>query len=212
VDAELVLFSAAYRRRPYRYYHLLSGSDLPLKNQDEIHSFFSDKSCDFLECDGIDHPDDRKRMGTYRYVFGKDTERQRLYSEYADILQRKLKTDRLKHLKHPVYKGAQWVSLTEASVRFLLGRKAWIRRFTRLTFCPDEIYKQTVLIGCGRPFENNNLRLIDWSRGGDGHPYTFTEADFDLLTQSEKLFARKFDEKTDRRIIDRIAAYVRGDR
>ena len=211
VRAEMLLFRAAWKKGPYRYYHFISGCDLPLKSQTEIHSFFADKTVDYISCDQTAQKD-LERIATYRYVFGKDTEKQRLFSEYADILQRKLKVDRLKKISWPVRKGANWVSLTQGSVEVLMKHRTAIRRFTRFGFCADEIYKQTVLIGCGRPFENNNLRLIDWSRGGDGHPYTFTEADFDLLTQSEKLFARKFDEKTDRRIIDRIAAYVRGDR
>ena len=40
VRAELLLFSAALQQKsPYAYYHLLSGVDLPLKSQDEIHAF-----------------------------------------------------------------------------------------------------------------------------------------------------------------------------
>ena len=40
IEAEYALFSAAASRGPYQYYHLLSGVDLPLKSQDEIHAFF----------------------------------------------------------------------------------------------------------------------------------------------------------------------------
>lgn len=141
VQAEMVLFTAASRRGPYRYYHLLSGADLPLKSQDEIHGFFADKTKDYMDCDNTGHPDDERRISTYRYVFGRDTDRQRLYSEYADILQRKLKVNRLKRLKYPVRKGAQWVSLTDASVRLLVRKKRMIRRFVRFSWCSDEVYK-----------------------------------------------------------------------
>lgn len=42
VRAELRLFSAALAQgEEYAYYHLLSGMDLPLKSQDEIHDFLT---------------------------------------------------------------------------------------------------------------------------------------------------------------------------
>ena len=39
IESELHLFEAA-AENSYAYYHLLSGVDLPLKTQDEIHAFF----------------------------------------------------------------------------------------------------------------------------------------------------------------------------
>lgn len=210
VQAELRLFAAAARRGNYRYYHLLSGADLPLVSQDVIHAFFADKTADYMECDSVDLPDNKKRISTYRYVFGRNTDRQRLYSEYADILQRKLKVDRLKRLPWPVRKGAQWVSLTNDSVRLLLKKRGIIRRFTRFSWCVDEVYKQTVLIGCGRPYVNDNLRFIDWTRSGNGHPHVFAMGDLEDLLDSSKLFARKFDENKDRQVIDRIYHHTMG--
>lgn len=47
-DAEIELYSCVLKQGIYHYVHLLSGSDLPLKNQDEIHKFFRDKKEDFL--------------------------------------------------------------------------------------------------------------------------------------------------------------------
>ncbi|MGF0070452.1 beta-1,6-N-acetylglucosaminyltransferase, partial [Streptococcus orisratti] len=40
IEAELSLLSAAYNNGHYHFYHLLSGQDLCLKNQEEIHKFF----------------------------------------------------------------------------------------------------------------------------------------------------------------------------
>ena len=39
-DATFELLAAATGRRSYDYYHLLSGQDLPLATQDNIHAFF----------------------------------------------------------------------------------------------------------------------------------------------------------------------------
>lgn len=41
VRCEMMLFEAACSNGPYAYYHLISGQDLPIKTQDQIHSFFS---------------------------------------------------------------------------------------------------------------------------------------------------------------------------
>ena len=42
IEVELYLFEKAYLSNTnYSYYHLLSGVDLPIKNNDYIHSFFS---------------------------------------------------------------------------------------------------------------------------------------------------------------------------
>lgn len=40
IDAELALFEEAYRYGPFERYHLLSGTDLPIKSNNEIHNFF----------------------------------------------------------------------------------------------------------------------------------------------------------------------------
>ena len=49
------------------------------------------------------------------------------------------------------------------------------------------------------------LRLIDWNRGT---PYVFRDEDFDVLINSEMLFARKFDWNVDKKIIKRICSFL----
>lgn len=39
VVAEMTLFRTAFDNGPYSFYHLLSGTDLPIKSQDYIHKF-----------------------------------------------------------------------------------------------------------------------------------------------------------------------------
>lgn len=40
IECELRLFSAAYEKRKYQYYHIMSGVDFPIKSMDYIHRFF----------------------------------------------------------------------------------------------------------------------------------------------------------------------------
>ena len=39
IEAEFRLFEEAANKDKYAYYHLLSGVDMPLKSQNEIHAF-----------------------------------------------------------------------------------------------------------------------------------------------------------------------------
>lgn len=48
-------------------------------------------------------------------------------------------------------------------------------------------------------------RFIDWNRGT---PYVWKKDDFNELISSEALYARKFDEKTDKEIIDKIKLHL----
>ena len=47
-DVEMDLLQAASSIFQYHYYHLLSGMDLPLKTQDEIHAFFENETHEFI--------------------------------------------------------------------------------------------------------------------------------------------------------------------
>jgi hypothetical protein len=50
---------------------------------------------------------------------------------------------------------------------------------------------------------NNNLRFIDWSKGGSS-PKTLTMQDIDQISRSGKFFERKFDESIDSNVLEWI--------
>lgn len=213
VRAELLLFSEALRaEEPYAYYHLLSGMDLPLKSQDEIHAFFAKhQGKEFLHC-SFDEAS--------RYVAFKRSNRH--YFFLKSLCKRKDRTllDRFKKLlskgvkkvearigyrrfsrKKTFYYGAQWGSFTHDFCDYLVKHSSEILKTFRYTFCSDELYKQTLLMespfaehlySCNSIPNDCSQRFIDWTRGKDGHPHTFEEEDYDLLVQSPHMFARKF--------------------
>ena len=213
VRAELLLFSAALQQNEsYAYCHLLSGMDLPLKSQDEIHAFFTKhQGKEFLHC-GFDEAS--------RYVAFKRSNRH--YFFLKSLCKRKDRTllDRFKKLlskgvkkvearigyrrfsrKKNFYYGAQWGSFTLDFCAYLVKHSAEILKTFRYMYCSDELYKQTLLMDspfaehlyCCNSIPNDcSQRFIDWSRGNYGHPHTFEEEDYDLLVQSPHMFARKF--------------------
>lgn len=56
IQAEISLFESAYNSGNYRYCHLISGSDMILKNQNWIHDFFNkNDGYEFLQCANIEY-------------------------------------------------------------------------------------------------------------------------------------------------------------
>lgn len=83
-------------------------------------------------------------------------------------------------------------------------------------YCSDEIYKQT--FAYNSEFRNRIynvkdefegcLREIDWKRG---RPYIWRKEDYDYLSHSKKLFARKFDENVDEEIINMLINKIKNE-
>ena len=204
IESELVLFDSAFRQGPYRYYHLLSGQDLPLKSQDEIHHFFdSQQGAVFMEAGAKDEWIGKRLRKHYFHNY-KHEQRRTWWQEVQRFLQRQLLSLQKRLLPEPridwlpqLAMGSNWVSLPQEAVAYVLERRQQIERSFKHSFCCDEVFLQSVL--WNSPFfpaiTNNNLRYIDWNRG---KPYTFQYEDLAELEQSGKLFARKFSEADER--------------
>lgn len=208
VITELLLYREAFCNGPYQYYHLLSGVDLPLKTQPEIHQFFEGKQCEYLNFKSEPSAYDVMRVSRYHFSAHPGTIASKI-SACADLFQNILKTNRLKRKRIIVKKGPNWCDLTQIAVEMLLQNEKEILKLTKYSLCADEVYKQTFLFGCGLEICNDDLRLIDWSRSPNGNsPHTFTSDDWDMLIGSEKLFARKFSVDIDKDIVDRLYAHT----
>lgn len=201
---ELTLLKAAVPRR-YIYYHLLSGSDFPLKSQDQIHRFFEEHDgWEFLHFDAPQLPPQvKERICLYHFF----RESSCPLAEPADMLltrlQRILRVNRLKGEAVSLQKGANWFSITHAFAEYVLSRESWIQKHFRHSVCADELLLQT--LAASSPFMEKvfdpfggrlslgNLRYVDWERGSENSPYTFQESDAEFLRSLPHLFARKFE-------------------
>jgi len=224
VQAEMRLFKAAANAKnaPYAYYHLLSGQDLPLKPQYEIHQYFSDhQGNEFVHFTTLEAGE--KKEGRMRYwwplqqwIGRKSNQFAKIQTRFIDYQQRR-GWDRFKGTGIELRTGAQWVSLSHDFVQYLLAHKKWIRDHCRLSFCPDESFIQTLIYNSPfrmklyRPLFDDGyasiVRRIDWKRGG---PYVWRMDDYEELTTCPEMFARKFDPDVDQVIISAIAEFVRG--
>jgi len=201
---ELKLLKAAAGRH-YAYYHLLSGSDFPLKSQDEIHRFFEEHAGkEFLRFDSPKVPRRvRERISLY-HIF---RESSCPLAEPCDMIfgkiQRLLRVDRLKNASFELQKGANWFSITDAFAQYVLSKEDWIQTYFHHSVCADELLLQT--LAANSPFMDQvfdpfgddsslgNLRYVDWKRGTENSPYVFRDEDREFLQGLPHLFARKFD-------------------
>jgi hypothetical protein len=207
----------------HAYYHLLSGADLPLKPQSEIHAFFaSHAGKEFVDFDRdpVDPDMLMQRIGSWHLRQPTGPLKKKLFRIFEPLwlgAQKRLGVNRLKGCDVKFQKGAVWFSITHDCAVYAL-QEAWkYRRCYENSICADELWLQTVLVNS--PFMERRafmgfgdecaatMRYVDWSGGGRS-PRVLTSADYDALKQSGMLFARKFDESVDGDIIRRIAGDV----
>ena len=208
VLAELMLFEAAYKNGPYHYYHLLSGADLPIKSQSEIHGFFADKTDTYLYCNPLVTEWNRQRMSMYHFIIHPKNRFEETLRDWLNHKQMQLHIDRLQNCPMTIFKGWEWGSLPHNAVRIIVEQRRRIVKFTRFSLCSDEIYKQTFISYYGGTLNPSGQHYILWDNIDSNHPRVFTESDYNMLIQSDRMFARKFDEKVDKQIIDMIFQYV----
>lgn len=227
VQVELFLFEKSCSQE-YDYYHLISGVDLPLKNNKEIDTFFErHKGKEFILYDEAklkNDPEISRRAKYYHYL---QNYRRRYAQKWKNefftfwervslLLQIILHINRVKKLDWTIKYGSNWVSVTNDLVIELLKQKEKITKVFSCTNCADELFVQTVAYNCGfkdkiyHPEDGMtaNARFIDWTRGKNGNPYTFRNQDYRSLQANKNLFARKFSESIDKEIIQRICAEI----
>lgn len=219
IQAEMNLFELASQIE-HSYYHLISGIDLPLHSQAYIHKYFEGKNLEYI---GYSQKwDVRSRVFCHnvfmqhmrfpnRYVRG-GLQKIRLFFNKFQILIGYIK-------KQPTYEfqaGCEWVSVTHDFVLALLAKKDEILKMYKYSYCPDEIYKQTFAYNSEfrdriydmRDEFNGCIREIDWKRG---RPYTWRKEDYEYLSNSKRLFARKFDENVDEDIINLLINKIKDE-
>ena len=217
IECEMNLLKAAVPGQ-YLYYHLLSGVDLPLRSQSEIHSFFQKYyPYNFIRFDinAILSGEFYHRIDTYHLLqdhFGKRTGflpgLLRRIEKLSLGIQKRIGVKRKRYILP--YKGTNWFSITHELAQYVLSQEKLIRKQFYHTVCADEVFLHSVAVES--PYRqtliNDSLRAIDWIRGD---PYIYREADVDALLASDRIFARKFDESTDPAAIEKVVAHLSQD-
>lgn len=223
VKTELDLLRSSVKAGGYKYYHLLSGHDLPIQTQDTIHAFFKEREgVNFVSFVPKISGDDMERVSLYHLCTGRRGRQSPFWENAKSIfdalicaIERKLRINRIDKTI-TICKGANWFSITGDLACDLVRHESEILDFCKYGFCCDEIFLQTYIWNSkwrssvfhiaeletsSHEDISNSMRLIDWNRG---KPYTWRIQDKTELRDSNMLFARKFDINIDEVIVHQI--------
>jgi hypothetical protein len=191
-------------------YLLISGQDVPVKRNQEIIQFFTGNRNNYIRGGSLDELKQHQwRMRYFHlnsYNCGKLLNKLQVITQYKlGMLQDILGLYRTIPAK--LYVGSTWFNLTREAVMICLDKmydRKYINQF-KCTKCADEIVIQSIMYNSSlmSSIIQDDLRYADWSAVG-AHPKVLTVDDYDKVINSGKLFARKFDEKVDRTLIDEI--------
>jgi hypothetical protein len=219
VKATLNALTAILAAGSYHRIVLLSGMDYLLASPYQIRTFFEqNQDKNYMTYFPIRESSNWwVRLSAYHFtLFGKYMS----YPSTSRSWKRKL-LDSVLCLKYPrtrqlpsdltPYGGSQWWCITPELARYILnflGDHPKYVTYHEDSLLPDEMFFQTIVLNAKdqqvlSSLVNDNLKFIDWSRPKP-RPAVFTHQDFNLLCNSGKLFARKFDVNKDTRILDML--------
>ena len=204
MDCEIGLFRKVLETNiPYDRIHLISGDDLPIKSQDYIHSFFLNKTDEYLV---IKHQKQFEVRIKYYHFFVRRI-RKSIWFNFMRrlfLLPQLFFVDRLQSCPLTFADGAEWCSLTLRATKYLCEQITHYRKYFVHSTCCDELYKQMVLESSGlftfACAEDDCLRYVDFSQHLPS-PKVLLIEDYEKIKSSNCLFARKFDINIDFQII-----------
>lgn len=216
IKAEILLMKAAIKTK-YNYYHYVQGSDFPIKTPKEISEFFEiHKGKEFVNFNPQQYAFAHYKCDYYHLLvdnrFYRYSKAMKLFNHGFARLQKVLF---FRRKQDPLYHGSALFSITNEFAEFVLSKEKYIERHFKYTLAADEVYLQTLIMGSKfkeqlYKFEEDgsNCYYIDWKSERTNHnsPYTFVSEDFERLINSREryLFARKFDERIDLNIVQKI--------
>jgi len=198
IECELLLFETANEHGPYDYYHVISGTTLPLKPFSDLDAFFraaEGKSVLTGLCkdDAYQETMKMRRYNFFLKNYQSANATKRRMSQFlwksAIAVQRILgiETNRGKEF----YKASNWLSLTDEAVKYILSRKEEIRRVYRYTLCGDEFFVPSELMSS--PLKD---RIVSHEyllqEMGRATTVAFPLGALEGMKASAYLFARKF--------------------
>jgi hypothetical protein len=200
IQAEMALFSTAMEKDTYDYFHIISGTTLPLKSIDEIDAYFeklAGKSTVIGLCKDDPYQETLKihryNLFTRNYASNKPFRRQASQFLWkSGIAIQRLLGIRINR-DSVFYKASNWVSLSRDAVQHLLSRRDAIEKTYRYSFCGDEYFVPSELMA-SPSFKDCVINDEFYLKHniGRSNAETLRLEDFPALRQSQYLFARKF--------------------
>lgn len=211
IIASLYLLKKAFKNG-YNRYLFISGQDLPIKSNREIKTFFENNDIEYIHIEKIPNSEGWPNMSRLtEYHFNKINSKiigVKYINKTTSILSKLISKIKPRKLNYDFYGGANWTNYTHNCVEkifeYLENNPQYINRF-KWTNCTDEIFYQIIINQLnGLKIKNDCLRYVNWTDGPE-YPKILRIADYEkIINKSDNLFARKFDEKVDKEIIEMI--------
>jgi hypothetical protein len=180
---------------PFDRAFLLSGQDYPIKTISQIRDFLSrNEGHEFIESFALEEPNRwSEAAGEYNAI-----NRVLFWTIFFRSRYIHLKWTRQFPFGFRPHGGSQWWCLTRECIvyldTFIREHPSYVRYF-KTTFIPDEAFFQSIL--SNSPYRDkilsDDLRYADWQHPNPSYPRTLETNDYEQLLSSRKLFARKFD-------------------
>ncbi|MBR1578487.1 MAG: glycosyl transferase [Bacteroidales bacterium] len=201
IQCELALLKAAVVNGPYDYYHIISGTTLPLKGMPEINRYFEAKAGSSI-CTGLckDLPyQETLKVRRYNLFLRNYASRNGFLKSASQFLWKSaiaiqrilgIEANRSKEF----YKASNWLSLTEEATQYLLSREKEILKIYRYSFCGDEYFAPSELMAS--PYKDRMISDDHYLRHNiaRSNASVFHLAEYNELCKTDYLFARKFTE------------------
>lgn len=198
IESEYKLWECAVGTSIYKFYHIISGTHFPLKSQDYIHGFYEKKDKNVFQRMQTNESEIEIKIRKYnffsKYMMSNSSPHSykigRLLWNICLKPQKVLGIKRNRHCEF--HKSSNWVSLKHDAVIYMLNNKKSILTKYRYTFCGDEFFVLSELMGS--PLRNDICFVDNVLRQDFVHtnPKIYLPQDYDLLMNSGCLYARKF--------------------
>lgn len=198
IKTELLLLETALRGDSYGYYHILSGTHLPLVSFSELYNFYEDSQGKEIVRFWPEDPGDADfKLRRYHFPIRDFKSSNRVRRRLCQLAwQSVIKVQKIlgiRHLKRDSFrKTDQWLSLTEKAVRYLIDNKQRILKKYRYTFCCDEYSVASELMAAGNEFDFLNCQNLLYVEFVKDSPRSFPFTMYSELQNTGFLWARKF--------------------
>lgn len=111
------------------------------------------------------------------------------------------------------YKGTTWWTLSRRCIDYIdayvRDNPGFVEWYRNRTLMPDESFFQTILFNAGIfRLRNDDGRFVRWEPPEAPSPVTLRTVDLDAVLASGKYFGRKFDDRIDAHVLDRLDALL----
>lgn len=202
IQCEFALMKAATAAGYFDYYHIVSGTTLPLKSWEVINNYFIQHAGSCILTGLCKSTEKQETLKLRRYnLFLKHYSSQNSFIKLISQWMWKvsISIQQLfgieKNRGEVYFKASNWLSLTHKATRHLLSIENDILKKYRYSFCGDEYFvpselSSSILKDSILNDEHYLLHYIERSNAS-----TFHLSEYDTLCKTDYLFARKFTTK-----------------